>query len=90
MTIGNKAKISNFKPSKKVIVLLLIPCHPLQIKFVWSYVIESRLNYLYYIVNILTRRKKRQICQVTTQGFSKGYTLTMNVSDVDVCTVLLQ
>ena len=71
-------------------MLLIIPCHPLQTKFVWSYVIETRLNDLDYIVNILTRRKKRQIWQVTTQGFSKAYTLTVNVSDVDVGTVLLQ
>ena len=90
MTIRNKAKISNFKPGKKVIVLLLIPCHPLQTKYFWSYVIESRLNDLDYIVNILTRRKKRQIYQVTTQCFSKGYTLTVNVSDVDVGAALLQ
>jgi hypothetical protein len=46
-----------------VIVLLLIPCHPLPAKYVWPYVIESRLNDLYYIVNTPTRRKKTQICQ---------------------------
>jgi hypothetical protein len=51
--------------------LLLIPCHPLPVKYVWPYVIESRLNDLYYIVNTPTRRKKTQICQVTRQGFSK-------------------
>lgn len=71
-------------------MLLIIPCHPLQTKFVLSYVIESRLNDLDYIVNILTKRKKRQICQVTTQCFWKGYTLTVKVSDVDVGAALLQ
>ena len=57
------AMIRQFKPDEKVIVLLLIPCPPLQANYFWPYVIESRLN---YIVNTPTRRKKRQICQVTT------------------------
>ena len=65
-------------------MLLLIPCHPLQAKYVWPYVIESRLNDLNYIVNTPARRKKRQICQVTTQGFSNEYTLTVDASDVVV------
>jgi hypothetical protein len=58
--------IRQFKPGKKVIVLLHIPCHPLQANYFWPYVIESRLNDLNYIVNTPTRRKKRQIWQVTT------------------------
>ena len=62
----------SFKPAGIVIVLLLIHCHPLQAKYCWPYVIESRLNDLNYIVNTPTRRKKRQIYQVTTQDFSKG------------------
>ena len=65
------AMVRELKPGGKVIVLLLIPCHPLPAKYVWPYVIESRLNDLYYIVNTPTRRKKTQICQVTRQGFSK-------------------
>jgi hypothetical protein len=35
-------------------------------------------------------RKKRQICQVITQGFSKEYKLTVDVSDVVVCAVFFQ
>jgi hypothetical protein len=58
--------IREFKPGEKVIVLLLIPCHPLHANYFWPYVIESRLNDLNYIVNTPTRRKKRQTCQVTT------------------------
>jgi hypothetical protein len=58
----------SFKPAEIVIVLLLIHCHPLQAKYCWPYVIESRLNDLNYIVNTPTRRKKRQIYQVTTQA----------------------
>ena len=65
-------------------MLLLIHCHPLQAKYVWPYVIESRPNDLNYIVNTPTRRKKSQICQVTTLGFSKEYKLTLDVSDVGV------
>ena len=79
-----------FKPGEKVIVLLLIPGHPLQANYFWPYVIESRLNDLNYIVNTPTRRKKRQICQVTTQGFSKEYRLKVDASDVGVGAVLLQ
>ena len=60
------AMIRQFKPGEKVIVLLLIPCHPLQANYFWPYVIESRLNDLNYIVNTPTRRKKRQRWQVTT------------------------
>ena len=71
-------------------MLLLIHCHPVQTKYCWPYVIESRLNDLNYIVNTPTRRKKRQICQVTTQGFSKEYRLTVDASDVGVGAVLLQ
>jgi len=69
---------------------VLIPCHPLQAKYYWPYVVESRLNDLNYIVNTLTRRKKRQICHVKTQGFSKEYKLTVDASDVGVGAVLLQ
>ena len=71
-------------------MLLLIHCHPVQTKYCWPYVIESRLNDLNYIVNTPTRRKKRQICQVTTQGFSKEHRLTVDASDVGVGAVLLQ
>ena len=68
---------------------MLIHCHPLQAKYVWPYVIESRLNDLNYIVNTPTRIKKRQICQVTTHGFSKEYKLTVDASDVGIGVVLL-
>jgi len=71
-------------------VLLLIPCHPLQAKYFWPYVIESRLSDVNYIVNTPARRKKRQICQVTTQDFSKEYKLTVDASDVGVGAALLQ
>jgi hypothetical protein len=47
--------IRQSKPGEKVIVLLPIPCHPLQANYAWPYVIESRLNDLNYIVNTLTR-----------------------------------
>jgi hypothetical protein len=59
-------------------VLLLIPCHPLQTKYIWKYVIDSRLSDLDYIVNTHTRRKKSQICQMITQGFPKEYKLTVD------------
>jgi hypothetical protein len=48
------------------------------------------MNDLNYIVNKPTRRKKKQICQVRTQGFSKEYRLTVDASDVGVGAVLLQ
>ena len=83
------AMIKQFKPGQKVIVCLLIPCHPLQANYFWPYVIESRLNDLNYIVKTAMRRKKRQICQVTVQGFSKEYRLTVDASDVGVGAVLL-
>jgi hypothetical protein len=67
-----ESNVNLFKPAEIVIVLLLIHCHPLQAKYCWPYVIESRLNDLNYIVNTPMRRKKRQIYQVTTQDFSKG------------------
>ena len=51
------AMIRQFKPGEKVIVLLLILCHPLQANNCWPYVVESRLNDLNYIVNTPTRRK---------------------------------
>ena len=69
-------------------MLLVIHCHPLQAKYFWPYVIESRLNDLNYIVNTPTRRKKRQIWQVTTHGFSKECKLTVDASDVGVCAEL--
>jgi hypothetical protein len=40
--------------------------------------------FLNYILNTHTNRKKRQICQVITQGFSKGYNLTVDANDVGV------
>jgi hypothetical protein len=42
------------------------------------------LNDLHYIVNAPRRRKKRQIWQVTTHGFTKKYKLTVDASDVGV------
>ena len=71
-------------------MLLFVRCHPLQAIHCWPYVIESRLNDLNYIVNTPTTRKKRQTCQVTTQGFSKGYMLTVYTSDLGVGAALLQ
>ena len=76
--------LKEFKSSDKVIVLLFIRCHPLQAIYCWPYVIESRLNDSNYIVNTPTTRKKRHTCQVTTQGFSKGYMLTVYTSDLGV------
>ena len=54
------AMTRTFKSGEKVIVLLLIRCHPLHATYCWPFVIESRLNDLYYIVNTPTTRKKRQ------------------------------
>jgi hypothetical protein len=84
------AMIRKFKSGEKVIVLLFIRCHPLHATYCWPFVIESRLNDLNYIVNTPTTRKKRQVCQVTTQGHSTEYKLTVDVSDVGVGVVLLQ
>jgi hypothetical protein len=53
------AMVRELKLGEKIIVLLLIPCHPLPSKYFWPYVIESRLNGLHYIVNTPTRRKKK-------------------------------
>jgi hypothetical protein len=82
--------IRKFKSGEKVIVFYLIRCHPLHATYCWPFVIESRLNDLNYIVNTPTTRKKRQICQVTTAGFSKECKLTVDTSDVGVGAVLLQ
>jgi hypothetical protein len=53
------AMIGQSKPGEKIIVLLLIPCHPLQANYFWSYVIESRMNDLNYIVNTYTPLKNK-------------------------------
>ena len=82
--------IREFKSGEKVIVLLLIGCHPLQAKYCWPYVIESRVIDLNYILNTHTKRKKRQICLVIKQGFSKEYSISVDASDVGVGAVLLQ
>ena len=71
-------------------MVLLIHCHSLEANYCWPYVIESRLNDLNYILNTHTNRKKRQICQVITQVFSKEYKLTVDASDVDAGAVLFQ
>ena len=78
------AMIREFKSGEKVIVFLLIGCHPLQAKYCWPYVIESRLNDLNYILNTHTKRKKRHICLVIKQGCSKEYKLSVDASDVGV------
>ena len=84
------AMIREFKSGEKVIVLLLIGCHPLQDKCCWPYVIESRVIDLNYILNTHAKRKKRQICLVIKQGFSKEYKLSVDASDVGVGADLLQ
>ena len=84
------AMIKKFKSGEKVILLLLIGCYPLQAKYCWPYVVESRLNDLNYILNTHTKRKKRQICLVIKQGFSKEYNISVDASDVGVGAVLLQ
>jgi hypothetical protein len=48
------------------------------------------LNDLNYIVNTPMTRRKKQICHLTTQGFSEEYKLTVDTSDVSVDAVLLQ
>ena len=65
-------------------MLLLLHCHPLQAKYFWPYVIESRLNDLNYIANTPRRRMNRQTWQVTTNSFSKEYKLRVDASDVGV------
>ena len=65
--------IRKFKSGEKVIVLLLIRCHPLQATYCWPFVIESRLNDLNYIAITPPTRKKRQIYLLTPQGFSKEW-----------------
>ena len=45
------AMLREFRSGVKVIVLLLIRCHPLQAIYCWPYVIESRLNDLNYILS---------------------------------------
>ena len=84
------AMVTELKPGEQFILLLLIPCHTLPAKYAWPYVIESRLNNLNYIVNTPMSRKKKQICQVTTQGFSKNCKLTVNAIDAGVGAVLLE
>jgi hypothetical protein len=42
------------------------------------------MNDLNFIANTSMRRKKRQIWQVTTHGFSKEWKLTVDASDVGV------
>ena len=69
------AMVRELKPGEKIIVLLLIPCHPLPDKQFWPYVIESRLNDLNYIVNTPTRRKK-----TTNMSGDKTRLLEKNIS----------
>jgi hypothetical protein len=59
------AMIRKFKSGEKVIVLLLIRCHPLHATYCWPFVIESRLNDLNYIVNTPKTRKKRKLILAT-------------------------
>ena len=42
------------------------------------------MNDLNYVANAPSRRKKKQIWQVTTHGLSKEYKLTVDASDVGV------
>jgi hypothetical protein len=74
----------------KVIVVLFIHCHSLQVKYCWPYVIESRLNDLTCILNTHTNRTNRQIYQVITRDFLKEYKLPVDASDVGVGAVLFQ
>ena len=64
--------------------MFIVPGHPLQAKSFGSYVIESRLNDLNYIVKTHTRRKKRQVFHVTAPDFS------VYASDVCIGVDLLQ
>jgi len=65
------ARMREFKPGEKVLVLLPVPGHPLEAQYFGPYIIKSRLNDLNYIMNATTGRKKRQICQVTAPYFLK-------------------
>jgi hypothetical protein len=47
--------------NKVIIVVLLIPCHSLEAKYCWPYLIESRLNDLNYILNTRTERKDKYV-----------------------------
>jgi hypothetical protein len=54
-------KMKHWYEIKVIIVVLLIPCHSLQAKYCWPYLIESRLNDLNYILNTRTERKDKYV-----------------------------
>ena len=82
--------VRELKLGQKIIVLLIIPCHPLPAKYVWPYVIESRLNDLNYSVITRTRRKKKTNMSGDNTRLLEKYKLTVDASEAGVGTALLQ
>jgi len=59
-----KAKQRSFKPEDQVLMLLPISGHPLQARYHGSYVIESKVNDVDYVVCTPDRCKQWQLCHI--------------------------
>ena len=59
-----KARLREFLPGDKVLMLLPIPSSPLELKLHGPYVIAERLGPVDYVVSTPERRKSRRVCHV--------------------------
>src|SRR5664279_2095115 len=59
-----KARLQEFKPGDKVLMLLPIPSTPLQLKLHGPYEIKERLGPVDYVISTPDRRKTRRVCHV--------------------------
>lgn len=55
-----------FKPGGKVLVFLSILDHPLQARYYGPYEIESKINYVNYVVKIQGWREEKRVGHVNT------------------------
>jgi hypothetical protein len=59
-----KARMQEFKPGDKVLMLLPIPGSPLQLKLHGPYTVSERLGSVDYVIHTPDRRKTRRVCHV--------------------------
>jgi transposase InsO family protein len=72
-----KARMQEFKPGDKVLMLLPIPGSPLQLKLHGPYEVSERLGAVDYVIHTPDRRKTRRVCHVNLLRPYRQRDLTM-------------
>lgn len=85
-----KARVREFKPGDRVLVLLPLRGQPLEAKFQGPYIIEKKISDVNYVVSTPDRRKSKRLCHINM--LKEYHERNENESNppVPVCIIKLQ